>query len=97
MTSYLHHYEDASWNFIVDMSCVVFYLVFIVCLITNFYIEMMQVGYIVMREPSTGARTKLLRMKGAEVVGVYHPLIDEKLMRVLHRFDSILKHLAASS
>ncbi|XP_061337388.1 glycerophosphodiester phosphodiesterase GDPD4 isoform X2 [Gastrolobium bilobum] len=46
---------------------------------------MMQVGYIVMREPSTGARTNLLRMKGAEVVGVYHPLIDEKLMRVLHR------------
>ncbi|KAK7322360.1 hypothetical protein VNO77_25739 [Canavalia gladiata] len=43
------------------------------------------VGYIVMREPSTGARTNLLRMKGAEVVGVYHPLIDEKLMRVLHR------------
>ncbi|KAL2335813.1 hypothetical protein Fmac_010259 [Flemingia macrophylla] len=44
----------------------------------------MQVGYIVMREPS-GARTNLLRMKGAEVVGVYHPLVDEKLMRVLHR------------
>ncbi|XP_057453892.1 glycerophosphodiester phosphodiesterase GDPD4 isoform X2 [Lotus japonicus] len=43
------------------------------------------VGYIVMREPSTGARTKLLRIKGAEVVGVYHPLIDEKLMRVLRR------------
>ncbi|XP_027340812.1 glycerophosphodiester phosphodiesterase GDPD4 isoform X2 [Abrus precatorius] len=43
------------------------------------------VGYIVMREPSTGARTNLLRMIGAEVVGVYHPLIDEKLMRVLHR------------
>lgn len=58
---------------------------------------MIQVGYIVMREPSTGARTKLLRMKGAEVVGVYHPLIDEKLMRVLHRCDFLLKHLAASS
>lgn len=43
------------------------------------------VGYIVMREHSSGARTKLLRMKGAEVVGVYHPLINEKLMRVLHR------------
>ncbi|MED6132710.1 hypothetical protein PIB30_021539 [Stylosanthes scabra] len=43
------------------------------------------VGYIVMKEPSTGARTNLLRMKGAEVVGVYHPLIDQKLMRVLHR------------
>ncbi|KAH1248300.1 Glycerophosphodiester phosphodiesterase GDPD4 [Glycine max] len=46
---------------------------------------MMQVGYIVMREPSTGARTNLLRMKGAEVVGVYHPLIDENLVKVLHR------------
>jgi glycerophosphoryl diester phosphodiesterase len=45
----------------------------------------MQVGYIVMIEPSTGARSKLLRMKGAEVVGVYHPLIDEKLMKVFHR------------
>ncbi|MED6205111.1 Glycerophosphodiester phosphodiesterase gdpd4 [Stylosanthes scabra] len=43
------------------------------------------VGYIVMKEPSTGARTNLLRMKGAEVVGVYHPLIDQKLIRVLHR------------
>ncbi|KAL2641189.1 hypothetical protein AAZV13_06G276600 [Glycine max] len=43
------------------------------------------VGYIVMREPSTGARTNLLRMKGAEVVGVYHPLIDENLVKVLHR------------
>ncbi|KAE9598375.1 putative glycerophosphodiester phosphodiesterase [Lupinus albus] len=43
------------------------------------------VGYIVMREPKTGARTNLLRMKGAEVVGVYHPLIDEKLMKILHR------------
>lgn len=38
-----------------------------------------------MKEPSTGAISKLLRMRGAEVVGVYHPLIDEKLMKVLHR------------
>ncbi|KAJ7949938.1 Glycerophosphodiester phosphodiesterase GDPD4 [Quillaja saponaria] len=43
------------------------------------------VGYIVMTDPSTGSRTNLLRMKGAAVVGVYHPLIDEKLVRVLHR------------
>ncbi|CAJ1958501.1 unnamed protein product [Sphenostylis stenocarpa] len=43
------------------------------------------VGYIVMREHSTGAKTNLLRMKGAEVVGVYHPLINEKLMTVLRR------------
>ncbi|CBI17004.3 hypothetical protein VitviT2T_029251 [Vitis vinifera] len=42
------------------------------------------VGYIVMKDPSTGARTNLLRMKAAGIVGVYHPLIDEKLVRILH-------------
>ncbi|XP_059636413.1 glycerophosphodiester phosphodiesterase GDPD4 [Cornus florida] len=42
------------------------------------------VGYIVMIDPSTGARTNLLRMRGAGVVGVYHPLIDEKLVKILH-------------
>ncbi|KAF2595310.1 hypothetical protein F2Q70_00045260 [Brassica cretica] len=43
------------------------------------------VGYIVMVDPLTGVRHKLLRMKGASVVGVYHPLIDENLMTVVHR------------
>ncbi|PIA35390.1 hypothetical protein AQUCO_03500042v1, partial [Aquilegia coerulea] len=42
------------------------------------------VGYIVMRDPSTGARNSLLRIKAAGVVGVYHPLIDENLVKVLH-------------
>ncbi|PRQ22379.1 putative glycerophosphodiester phosphodiesterase [Rosa chinensis] len=42
------------------------------------------VGYIVMIDQSTGARTNLLRMRDARVVGVYHPLIDEKLVRILH-------------
>ncbi|KAG6659145.1 hypothetical protein I3843_03G011900 [Carya illinoinensis] len=42
------------------------------------------VGYIVMKDPSTGARTNLLRMRGAGVVGVYHPLVDEKLVKILH-------------
>ncbi|XP_043726142.1 glycerophosphodiester phosphodiesterase GDPD4-like [Telopea speciosissima] len=42
------------------------------------------VGYIVMKDPSTGVRTNLLRMKGATVVGVYHPLINEKLVKILH-------------
>lgn len=42
------------------------------------------VGYIVMKDPSTGLRTNLMRMKGAGVVGVYHPLIDEMLMKTLH-------------
>ncbi|PQQ17588.1 hypothetical protein Pyn_12910 [Prunus yedoensis var. nudiflora] len=37
-----------------------------------------------MIDPSTRARTNLLRMKGAGVVGVYHPLIDETLVRILH-------------
>ncbi|KAL5714679.1 hypothetical protein ACHQM5_016608 [Ranunculus cassubicifolius] len=43
------------------------------------------VGYIVMKDPSTGIRSNLLRIKAAEVVGVYHPLIDENLVKVLHR------------
>ncbi|KAL6210178.1 hypothetical protein ACLB2K_021115 [Fragaria x ananassa] len=43
-----------------------------------------QVGYIVMIDHSTGVRTNLLRMRDARVVGVYHPLIDEKLVRILH-------------
>ncbi|KAE8648976.1 glycerophosphodiester phosphodiesterase GDPD4 isoform X3 [Cucumis sativus] len=47
----------------------------------------LQVGYIVMKDPSTGERTNLLRMKGAKVVGVYHQLIDGDLMRILHRRD----------
>ncbi|XP_004290261.1 PREDICTED: glycerophosphodiester phosphodiesterase GDPD4 [Fragaria vesca subsp. vesca] len=42
------------------------------------------VGYIVMIDHSTGVRTNLLRMRDARVVGVYHPLIDEKLVRILH-------------
>ncbi|KAI5640293.1 hypothetical protein M9H77_00319 [Catharanthus roseus] len=42
------------------------------------------VGYIVMMDPSSGTRTELLRMRGAEVVGVYHPLVDEKLVRIVH-------------
>ncbi|CAB4269930.1 unnamed protein product [Prunus armeniaca] len=42
----------------------------------------MQVGYIVMIDPSTRARTNLLRMKGAVVVGVYHPSIDERKKKV---------------
>ncbi|XP_052202105.1 glycerophosphodiester phosphodiesterase GDPD4 isoform X4 [Diospyros lotus] len=40
------------------------------------------VGYIVMREHSR-ARGSLLRMRGASVVGVYHELIDDKLLRIL--------------
>ncbi|XP_065880421.1 glycerophosphodiester phosphodiesterase GDPD4 [Euphorbia lathyris] len=43
------------------------------------------VGYIVMVDPNTGNRMNLLRMKGAEVVGVYHPLVDETLVRIVHR------------
>ncbi|CAN4121616.1 unnamed protein product [Withania somnifera] len=41
------------------------------------------VGYIVMIDPSTGTRMKLLRMRDAAVVGVYHPLIDDNLMKIL--------------
>ncbi|XP_059669603.1 glycerophosphodiester phosphodiesterase GDPD4-like [Cornus florida] len=37
-----------------------------------------------MIDPSTGVRTNLLRMRGAGVVGIYHPLIDENLVKILH-------------
>ncbi|GAB4845091.1 hypothetical protein Ancab_038497 [Ancistrocladus abbreviatus] len=42
------------------------------------------VGYIVMNEPFNGRRSNLLRMKKAAVVGIYHPLIDKKLVSTLH-------------
>ncbi|XP_074272614.1 glycerophosphodiester phosphodiesterase GDPD4 [Silene latifolia] len=42
------------------------------------------VGYIIMKDPVTGYRSNVLRMKRAKVVGVYHPLIDEKLVQILH-------------
>ncbi|XP_073059766.1 glycerophosphodiester phosphodiesterase GDPD4 [Primulina eburnea] len=43
-----------------------------------------KVGYIVMMDLLTGTRTNLLRMRNAEVVGVYHHLIDEKVVGILH-------------
>ena len=48
-------------------------------------IYLSQVGYIVMVDWSTGRRTELVRIKGAQVAGVYHPLVHEKLMKVMHR------------
>ncbi|KAM7253294.1 hypothetical protein ACFE04_025912 [Oxalis oulophora] len=42
------------------------------------------VGYVVMIDQSSGVRTNLLRIKAAGVVGVYHPLIDKTLVRILH-------------
>ncbi|XP_062198173.1 glycerophosphodiester phosphodiesterase GDPD4-like isoform X2 [Phragmites australis] len=44
------------------------------------------VGYIVMVDKSTGRRTELVRIEGAKVAGVYHPLIDEKVMKDIHSF-----------
>ncbi|XP_078156134.1 PLC-like phosphodiesterases superfamily protein [Carex rostrata] len=43
------------------------------------------VGYIVMKDPLTGAASKVGRIKGAHVGGVYHPLVNEKLLRNFHR------------
>ncbi|KAI3758758.1 hypothetical protein L6452_06330 [Arctium lappa] len=43
------------------------------------------VGYIVMMNFSTGTRTNLLRMRGAEVVGIHHGLVDETVVKILHR------------
>ncbi|KAK4789950.1 hypothetical protein SAY86_017254 [Trapa natans] len=44
-------------------------------------------GYIVMGDPYTTVRKDLFRVKGAGVVGVYHPLVDRDLMSKLHRRD----------
>ena len=46
----------------------------------------LQVGYVFMMDPTTGTRENLLRMRGAAVVGVYQPLVDEKLVKVAHRY-----------
>lgn len=45
------------------------------------------VGYIVMVDKSTGRTTELVRITGSKVAGVYHRLIHEKLMKVMHRND----------
>ncbi|CAM0874904.1 unnamed protein product [Alopecurus aequalis] len=45
------------------------------------------VGYIVMVDWSTGRRTELVRIEGAKVAGVYHPLIHGRLMKTMHRND----------
>ncbi|CAN1841898.1 Glycerophosphodiester phosphodiesterase GDPD4, partial [Linum perenne] len=42
------------------------------------------VGYIVMVDPNTGRRNDLLRIKEAGVVGIYHRLVNERLVRLLH-------------
>ncbi|CAL4981659.1 unnamed protein product [Urochloa decumbens] len=49
--------------------------------------EDVMVGYIVMVDKSTGRRTELVRLKGAKVAGVYHPLIQEKVVKVMRRHD----------
>lgn len=54
------------------------------CLRLNRWWLCMKVGYIVMMDPSTGTSMRPLRMSGAGVVGVYYPLIDEKLVKLLH-------------
>lgn len=45
------------------------------------------VGYIVMVDKSTNRRTELVRIEGAKVAGIYHPLIHEKVMKVMRRHD----------
>ncbi|KAL6868323.1 hypothetical protein ACP4OV_015168 [Aristida adscensionis] len=45
------------------------------------------VGYIVMVDKSTGRRTDLVRIEGAEVAGVYHHLIHENVMKAMHRHN----------
>lgn len=41
-----------------------------------------------MKDPLTGAASKLGRIKGAHVGGVYHPLVNEKLLRNFQRYET---------
>ncbi|XP_057857926.2 glycerophosphodiester phosphodiesterase GDPD4 isoform X2 [Cryptomeria japonica] len=43
------------------------------------------VGYIVMKDPITGMQSDLLRMERADVIGVYHVLVNENLVGKAHR------------
>lgn len=43
-----------------------------------------------MVDKSTGRRTQLVRLEGAKVAGVYHPLIHEKVMKVMHRYMHLI-------
>uniref|UniRef100_A0A804NKQ5 glycerophosphodiester phosphodiesterase n=1 Tax=Zea mays TaxID=4577 RepID=A0A804NKQ5_MAIZE len=45
------------------------------------------VGYVVMVDKFTNRRTELVRIEGAKVAGIYHPLIHEKVMKVMRRHD----------
>ncbi|KAG6556474.1 hypothetical protein Mapa_002419 [Marchantia paleacea] len=42
-------------------------------------------GYIVMNDTTTGKVSELVRLKGAEVVGIYYGLVNSKVVRYLHR------------
>ncbi|AQK49265.1 Glycerophosphodiester phosphodiesterase GDPD4 [Zea mays] len=46
-----------------------------------------KVGYVVMVDKFTNRRTELVRIEGAKVAGIYHPLIHEKVMKVMRRHD----------
>ncbi|KAK1646416.1 hypothetical protein QYE76_064221 [Lolium multiflorum] len=50
-------------------------------------LHLRKVGYIVMVDWSTGRRTELVRIEGAKVAGVYHSLINGRLMKTMHRND----------
>ncbi|KAL3689223.1 hypothetical protein R1sor_015532 [Riccia sorocarpa] len=42
-------------------------------------------GYIVMKDLTTGKVSELVRLKGAEIVGIYYGLVNDKVVRHLHR------------
>lgn len=46
-----------------------------------------------MVDKSTGRKTELVRLEGAKVAGVYHPLIHEKLVNIMHRYLYLITHI----
>jgi hypothetical protein len=45
-----------------------------------------------MVDKSTNRRTELVRIEGAKVAGVYHPLIHEKVMKVMRRYMHVIPY-----
>jgi hypothetical protein len=48
-----------------------------------------------MVDKSTNRRTELVRIEGAKVAGVYHPLIHEKVMKVMRRYMHVITYMSS--
>lgn len=69
-----------SWHFVIHQV-----ITYERCSNVKSWISWTQSGYIVMNEKATGKAGELLRLAGSQVVGVFHGLVNERLVRDAHR------------